>query len=383
MTLCIYCSAPLPERAAFCLECGKTARCRACKDLLERNAKFCVSCGAQITSMNAASSESTTASTLNSYNLIEYEEDTKSRRFKAQVTDRAIDAVGEHFSLFLTRRAGLPQKRSDRSAGETSAPQYTDSTSNGLSEDPPEGEYYEIESQEPSRQSPRGILSASPDADQLKSVFQRNAENRLILINSRLKQKNQRACLARLSVLFTYADEIVGRDHIDRPEILSQLTVAKVLDSNARNWLKKTDLLAFDGDQVRLSIPGREFAKQILNEIDDQSIETKWSLGSKPIGRSRKQAGNDAKDSNDAKPSGTRTHRSQRGTGYRMQVRNLFDEGFFSSPRSALDVGTELKTRGHSFEKKRIGEVLVILAKENLLKRKQNEQGDWIYEERK
>ncbi len=45
------------------------------------------------------------------YNIVEFEEDTKSRRFRAKVSDRAIDSISAPLSFILERRMGVEIKR--------------------------------------------------------------------------------------------------------------------------------------------------------------------------------------------------------------------------------------------------------------------------------
>jgi len=45
------------------------------------------------------------------YNIVEFEEDTRSRRFRAKVSDRAIDSISNPLTLILERRMGVKVKR--------------------------------------------------------------------------------------------------------------------------------------------------------------------------------------------------------------------------------------------------------------------------------
>jgi double zinc ribbon protein len=381
MSHCPHCTVEVSDRAIFCSECGKIVRCRECKDVLEANAKFCVSCGATVNSDNGAVTNDPTQAGTPKYNIIEYREDTRSRHFKAQVTDHAVDAMGGHLSLLMSRTVGSRPQRSERHPldGPQSHPaDLFDSIGNGE----PAINTTSDATVENQGQLPRAAIAPSGDAEDMKLIFQRNLD-KLILINSRLKQKNQRDYVSRLSVLFTYANEIEGRESVPRSEVTAQLSAAKILDSNAHRWLKMTDLLVIDGDQLRLSVPGRDYAKSVLKEIHDPNVETKWSLGAKPVTRSKRSSDTASSKAAEAGEKGDSGRRARRGTGVYSQVQELADEQFFSTDQPVAAVQDELESRGYKFEKKRITQALVRLTQKKLLKRNQNAQGELTFKARK
>ena len=65
---------------------------------------------------------------------------------------------------------------------------------------------------------------------------------------------------------------------------------AKVNDSNARKWIANSDLLSRDGNLIGLSVPGRERAQEVLRQVLDPNLETKWILGSKSSTRTSKES---------------------------------------------------------------------------------------------
>jgi double zinc ribbon protein len=382
MSHCPHCAVEVSERAIFCSECGKTVRCRECKDVLDANAKFCVSCGASVNSDNGAVTNDPTQAGAPKYNIIEYREDTRSRHFKAQVTDHAVDAMGGHLSLLMSRTVGSRPQRSERHPldGPQSHPaDLFDSIGDGE----PAVNAVSDATAENQGQLPRAAIAPSGDAEAMKLIFQRNSEDKLILINPRLKQKNQRDYVSRLSVLFTYANEIEGRESVSRSEVTAQLSAAKILDSNAHRWLKTTDLLVIDGDQLRLSVPGHDYAKSVLKEIYDPNVETKWSLGSKPVTRSKRGSDTASSKAAEAGENGNSGRRAPRGTGVDSQVQELADEQFFSTDQPVAAVQVELESRGYKFEKWRITQALVRLTQKKLLKRNQNAQGELTFKARK
>jgi hypothetical protein len=127
-----------------------------------------------------------------------------------------------------------------------------------------------------------------------------------------------------------------------------------------------------------LSVPGREFAQEVLRQYADPNFETKWTIGSKSGGRAVKAG---AKDGDNA-PAGGKSPKAkrQKGTSYFAQVKKLYEGSFLKKGRTSEEVKTELERRGHKFEMKRINEALVKLTKDELLSRQKSASGDWIYQ---
>jgi len=147
----------------------------------------------------------------------------------------------------------------------------------------------------------------APELDKLKKVF-RFSSDRIKLIDSRLKASSQRNFVQRLSLLFLYAHEIVGRDQVQRSELNAILNEASVYDPNARQWIANSRELIIEGDLLSLSVPGRELAGQFLAEVLASNVPNRWALGGVRQGRGPKSATSDDGSLNTAsKPSRRRS----------------------------------------------------------------------------
>ena len=296
--ICPSCEGKLSGRGFYCPTCGTQALCKACGATLELQARFCVSCGTALGGDVAPDlGNASEGNEKSAHNVIEFEEDTKRRSFRASVTDRAVDSVGKSLALFLARSPVTLGKRSrkffmnstvDTEDSQPALPGIVLDTSEEAKEERADVGGTEIEQ----------TLTGDP-SEQLKKIFRSTADNELKLVDSRLKQDSQRDFVRRLSVLFLYMNELKGRDNILRSDLNAILSDSRVYDSNARAWILKADLLVIDGDSISLSVPGREFAERALEEIRDPQIETKWSLNSRGVRpkRSNQKRGTPSKPS--------------------------------------------------------------------------------------
>ncbi len=376
---CPSCLNELPERGFHCPACGILARCKTCRETLLLNARFCINCGTAAGENSSSpidgSEEKTTGP---AYNIIEFEEDTKSRRFRAKVTDRAIDSVSDPLTLFLARRMEVQLKRSRRhpldSGTDTDDLQLDlpGMTAETIDED-------NLKGSNTAEPTSRHALPPNTKTEQLKEIFRSTKDNKLKLANSRLKQSNQSDFVERLSVLFLLAHELSGRETVPRSELNEVLADVKVYDGNARKWIANTDLLIRDGNSIGLSLPGQERAGEALQQMLDPSIETKWLLGSRSNVRKSKMG---AKEEESAEQTEGKVSRGRRakGTSYFALVRRLGNEGFLKKGRTGEEVKTELERQGHKFALSRVNDALLKLTKSEVLSRHKNESGSWIYQ---
>jgi hypothetical protein len=78
----------------------------------------------------------------------------------------------------------------------------------------------------------------------------------------------------------------------------------------------------------------------------------------------------------------TRKTSRPKGTSAAARIKALRDEGFFSQERSAGEVQEALAHRGYTFEPKEIAAALLQVLRKQLLDRRQNDKGNYIYFEK-
>lgn len=369
MQCCPSCNSELPERAIYCGICGAQAKCKACRDILDPKARFCVNCGTPVGEGNPKPVELSNGSAREpSHNIIEFNEDAKSRRFHAEVSDKAIDSISQPLALFFGTRIVKQVNSGQRQVNNTD----TASTENNDDIKIPEGENHPVI-------DGTKVISVKSDLDVLHQIFRRTSDNKLKLSDPRLKQKDtQRDFVKRLTVLFLYAHELEGMESVPRDDWNALLTDAKVYDSNARSWLNTTDLLDLDENSIRLSLPGRDFARTVIKEYLDPQVEGTWSLESKTRRRTSKVRTEQA-EGEGVEGNKNRKSRRAKGESYTAKVRMLFESRFFAEGRTEQEVHAELVRRGFKFELRRVRGAMVALTQSDNLTRSQDESGNWVY----
>ena len=379
MADCRSCKRELPERGFHCPFCGLLVRCRECKDILELDARFCVNCGASTEESRIATglNNGREKSTDSAHNVVEFEEDTRSRRFRASVSDRAIDSISDPLAFFLANRTGEQFKRRRRpSAGNADNSQHSLPFTK-------EANIIDAETKADTKNPSESSLPPERrETEQLGEIFRSNADGEFRLMTSRLKQKNQKDFVERLCVLFLYAHAMMGKDMVPRADLNKILSSdVKVDNGNTRTWIAHTDLLSRDNDLIGLTLPGRERAEEVLREVADPNIETKWIVGSKQSGRRGKtgtKGSSNSKQKEVKKPQGKRS----RGTSYYALVSKLIAGDFLNQEHSGEEVQAELKRMGYSFPLRRINEALVKHTQNEKLSRREYESGKWTYQKK-
>jgi hypothetical protein len=265
---CPACSEPLSERGSFCKFCGGQARCLQCKELLEPAAKACVECGTLVGQGNAADGvngavHAEPAMPANR-NTITYREDRNSRDFQASLSDNSMQSVGTLLAeVFAQRGVGRAIAHGGISSFSKDSPVID---AKGLAAPEASEQPQNETSQEP-----------APDILLIAKIFRSNGDD-LELIERRLKAKSCRDYVRQLTYLFLYAHELHGRHWTPQAAIFAILKDGKVLDANARFWLKGRRHLRVDSeDRFQLIEEGRDEAKQALTAALDSNIQAQWN----------------------------------------------------------------------------------------------------------
>lgn len=376
---CPSCGNALSERGSHCPSCGVQARCKVCREVLDLGARFCVGCGTPVgegaVSNGHSNGENGVSSAGPAINLIRFHQDNRICDLDARLTDRAFEAGGEVLGLVIAARAGVQVRRARPS---TSSGVVIDDPQLVLPGVSPEDEKEDQRDVTDVTELPKEkALPSGTDGATLRQIFRYN-EDKLKLINTRIKATKQEDFVARLSVLFLYAHELENRENVSRADLNEALEDAKVYNGATRGWIANSDLLAKDGDRIGLSVPGREHAVKLLEEFRDVNIQPKWTLsGSKSGARTSKSQTTGSKTNEGSKQA---RGRRARGTSYFAHVSKLASGAFLKKKHTSEEVHAELVRLGHKFLKWRVNEALVKLTKSDVLTRDKNAAGDWVYQ---
>jgi hypothetical protein len=114
METCPSCKESLIEKGTHCPSCGVQAKCKLCGEFLNPGARFCVHCGTPIGEVDSNLNGGNGTQNSGVFNIIEVDRDNRSSRFRARVSDHAIDSLSKPLTLYLAGQAGLPTKRTER-----------------------------------------------------------------------------------------------------------------------------------------------------------------------------------------------------------------------------------------------------------------------------
>ncbi|WP_263366695.1 hypothetical protein [Edaphobacter bradus] len=245
----------------------------SCQAVLEPDSVACVECGTRIgVSADGARPVSPLAQGSNTLN---YREDRNNREFSANLSDIAINGLGEVLGGFFAHRAAT-QKVSSSNRQIARDPEYLDSRTlpaNGTAAQQDADIVHDLPPVSPPTGQPNG------EKDRIARILSIKGDS-LELIDNRLKAINFSDFAKRLTYLALYAREIEGRTSTREAEVKQLLKSAKVWDraGNVSKWLGKRIGITSDGEEsIKLTAPGREEATKFLGETLDSNIEDKWN----------------------------------------------------------------------------------------------------------
>lgn len=395
-TLCYSCSSPLPDRAIFCPVCAKQVRCKNCHELLEPNARACIMCGTLI-GEGGKEQETNKTNTQNiAANRIEYKETLKMRSFNANFTDQVGSELTETLNLLLSHRVGVRKdgQRVLYKEVENQRQLLTEGNSDIENSEEPKDV---IDNNQFDRE--KTVTEDNGDTDRLKKIF-RFEDNKITLLEPRIKATTKLDFARRLSYLFLYANEWDKRPSVPRGELNAILEQNNVLDAHTRTWISTSPDLEVNKNIVKLRNPGREKAINILEEAFDQKITKSWLPGTpskKRIGKRVTPSTDDKQDNvqnaqetpkqetpkDETKQSATKksSKRTSSGRPGGMQILDtLISNGYFSERRTLGEIISYCSSSlALSYKNTDLSPALIRCVQKSKLKRETNSDGQYAY----
>lgn len=285
METCPSCQGSLLEHGTHCPLCGIQARCKSCGNSLNAGVRFCVHCGTAVGELLVNQINTNGEQANERFNIIEVDRDTRTSRFRARVTDHAIDSLSKPLTLYLAGQAGVPTKRTERHRGEVlfdSQPLLaglTEVESNGA-------EVIETRIQT-SLPSPK---AEDIESQRLRELF-RERDGRLRLDEPQLKASGKLDYAQRLTYLFLYAHDKAGKESVLRTALNTLLEENNVYDPHATNWIRHEPALVKEADTILLNSEGRRAARKYLEEAFDSDRTELWLPGESTSVRSSSKGG--------------------------------------------------------------------------------------------
>lgn len=351
-TLCYNCSTTIQDRQNlfFCPKCLIQLKCKECGEYAEKDAVGCFSCGSPF-SVKKTSNEAV--------NKIEFEQKGDNKKFVASFTDHiGENLVASLSGLFLgTNYKPVANPFLQTRQGQIAAPA----------------------SKQRSGVEDAIILESTDDelSEALTRIF-RIDENKLTLINQRVKQTGKRDGAIRLSLLLLYAYSLTNQTQIKRNIIFDTLQPAKIIDNNFVYWLSRCDEInKCENDMLELTLPGKEAVLKILKEFVNPEIEkgsVQFSALSNKASRSRsKKAKTDGNSDNVESVVTSKSTTSKSKMSPAKMIDILITEKYFTEKRRVPEILKYCKDiKGQSLETNRLSVALLRKVKSQTLKREVN-----------
>lgn len=351
ISICFNCSKEIPnkENYFFCSKCLTQVKCKACSENLEKDAIGCSNCGTSISEVK---------STSNAVNNIEFEQNGEKKKFVANFTDHIGEGLVSTLSgLFLG--ANIKSTNNPFSTNKNlHVPQHATVKKDSFED--------------------AVVIDIGDDElnQSLTKIF-RFDRDKIVLINTRVKQSGKLDHAIRLSLLTLYAYSVFGKAQIARALLNEILNHAKVYDGNYRVWMANCDEISKleNGEIIELSLPGITAAKNILLEFNDPGIDkgkTEFS-GSKSKKRKKKKTGEEANESDLSKKSNSKNSPLQ-------SVEELIKDNYFSKKRKINEVAQYLKdNKATVISTSSLSTVFGRLIKGSKINREKNSDGQYEY----
>jgi len=349
---CFNCNQELPnkENYYFCLKCLTQIRCKNCNELLLKDAIGCINCGTPIKETQSYSG---------AINTVEFEQKGNNKKFVANFTDH----VGENLvaslgGLFLSPN---PNKSNQNPFIQVRGVQLP--LVSGKKESPA-AEYTQV------------IDAEEDDLNTALTKIFKTEEDKLVLINQRLKQNGKRDHAIRIALVSLYAYTLTGKPQIKRNSIAEILQSAAVHDNNYLTWLSKCDeIKKVDNELLELNLPGRDAAIEILKEFVNSSVERGNVNFSATSGKSGKAKGkkNKGDSTGNVEVSSPKTgNTSSRMSPVKMIDILIADKYFLERKRVPEIIKYCKDVKGQTLSTNSVSVVMLRKVKSNSLKREIN-----------
>ncbi len=352
LTECFNCSTILPEalNPFFCPNCATQLKCKKCGEPLLLKAKACINCGTLVVNTQVEDK-----------NIIDYEQKGEYKKFHSSFSNEVGNTLAETFATILG--GGLQHKKIQNpfnfNAKSNTSKQLINNTNSKVNE--PED----------------AVVLEDFDLNETLIKYFKFEDGKLKLINSRLKHNGKMDQGKRLTLLTLYAYEKAQQEQIEKTTLIDILTSASLYDSNFRKWFGRADEVLREGNNIQLSVPGRETSEAILKELADDTI-IKGSIKFKEGTRSAKRNKKSGEENSDNLRDKSIAAKRNKGPIYYLEI--LIKEKFFDTKRKTGEIIEHLKVnKAETYDSRSIATPLKRMIKSDKLKREKNAEGQYEY----
>jgi transcription initiation factor TFIIIB Brf1 subunit/transcription initiation factor TFIIB len=351
---CPACSKELPsvDSLAFCPYCAKQISCKECLASIVADAIVCVKCGTPIESLQQSQSKVM-------LNEFDFEQKGTSKKVRAKFSND----VGNTFAEALASVIGASNV-SKRLANPFLNSGFIKNDQKTLL---PKAKNFNEEIQDAE------IIDENILQEGLSKIFSFDGE-KLSLINPRLKQTGKLDNSIRLAILTLYAFDAAGIPEVERSVISDILGQSKLEDGNFRGWIAKCDEVLHNGNKLKLSVPGKEIAKKILQEVLNDTVQKGAIKFSKTSTKSNKKKRSDSGEIENARVNVSRKK------GPIFYLDELIKDGFFVKKRLLGEIIEHLKVnKAENLQPNELSTPLKRMIKSKRLMREKNSDGQYEY----
>lgn len=371
---CPNCGVDLPNQAVFCPMCAVQVRCKSCREVLIRGARACIHCGTFAGEGLDGTKDGTNGS--HAINKITLEETTKRRSLRAELTDVAIQTVGDSFGLLIGNRLRQPiVPKQAALEGQLALPEFAGES---------EGADPEVIAAGFSDNQRIPLIDAKElagtDGDIVKIIqshLDSSAHPELLNANGLLEKS--------LHVLKIAKDEfnVDGLTSFQIAQILTvkfRITASRQGVSSALDRVSDlVNRVSSDTGAIRYMImaPG---GKYLLDPTSYAPRHVPRSRATKRSNtrRSAKSNGDEQLEKKGSEQASAK--RSGLRPGPKKVVMDLVSDGYFSAPRIIGEIKEHLKDQcAHSFETNELSPVLFRLVRDKVLSRAKRDDGQYEY----
>ncbi len=274
--ICWSCSSSIPDEAKYCPQCAIQLKCKNCDGYVLKNAKACIHCGSLL-SISSLSNSDKKLVIQQVLNIIKFNENKDGLIFEAQFTDKAIQNFSDSFSVITNKIKPRLFKKDEKFNPKSEI--FDEST-----------EQEQIENLQ-LLDEPKISNDEATELHKIKKIFKFN-EDKVIQQEPRLKATNKIDYAKKLTILFIFANTFIGKENVTRKEIVNVLKTATVYDDYTSRLISKSNDFLTDGEQISLSIPGLEKAKEYLEETFNNGMDDKWMPGNNKAKSPKKATSN-------------------------------------------------------------------------------------------
>lgn len=384
---CPRCSVEIPDRALFCPMCAIQVRCRSCGDELLDGARACMMCGALVEENRGVVAEHKPSDGIpEAINKILLQQTEKSRSFRAELTDTAIQSIGDNLGLYIAGRLDGPEKRirpgqpSPMQPGQLALPTLEGEPNLIIDHEEAVGEREGVDDRVRTSSLGTNAINVDPNAgiESLLSVLDRTSCPEIFSAGRVLEQALWLLRVGRQQFgIDGLTPSEIARVLKDKFGLTPTPQAVRTAFGGAGNLVDRVPAKG-GGFRYRLTGPGEAYLAKPANSGNREASRKRSSRRRTPSTSARQST---AESGGAEKPHKSAARRSSSRPGPMAIVKDLISQGFFREPKTIAQIQTHLRDQyGYQYKASDLSPTLDRLLRQGLLQRsKRADNGQFEY----